>query len=364
MPGLSDPLYERAFDTLTSCWELADAKFVRNLFAGSKKLKPFVRIIPPQFQNLTDMATSCLGDWQQRQTNDGEAVLVLALRQLQKTYDKNDSMHDQLKLLADDIEAFLAAGGSAPPPLTPEMIRQAHPDGQPWTDVEEDRICLRCADAVAQVRVARVVNQVLQPAVVTGTAWLAAPTLALTCWHVVEGRSFFEQAITKADLDGQLASLVLRFGFDRVATGAEYALHQLEHHNPDLDYALLRLHDRREVPLDRHGFLWLDPEAPLTQVTELVLIQHPDGMPKKRGAGRWHKEAGSRLLYDVPTAGGSSGGPVLNRSNYRAVALHRGENQAHQLREGTLLRAILADLKAAKPDLVAEINQSQAPQEE
>src|SRR5262249_28067440 len=124
-----------------------------------------------------------------------------------------------------------------------------------------------------------------------------------------------------------------------------------------LDYALLRLQDRSDAPLRTRGYLRLDADTPLTAQTALYIIQHPFGQTQQGARDNNVRQSPKQhpILYETPTEPGTSGAPVFNRTNWRVVALHNRENQVAGLREGTLLKAILADLQQHRPDLHAEI---------
>jgi predicted AAA+ superfamily ATPase len=225
------------------------------------------------------------------------------------------------------------------------------------TPIAADESLLRLAKAVCLVSVPKIVNG-RQQQTVTGTAWLITPNLALTCAHVIEARSPWDAPIAADDLERQTGNLLLRFDHRRPAEGVEYSLARLEWRNEKLDCALLRLTDRPDSPLARRGRFELDADAPLTQQSRLLILQHPDGQIQQRTSGDYSGPAATpgRILYTPTTAAGSSGAPVLNMINWRVIALHTGQSRTDpSLREGVLLKTILADLKNASPDLYQEI---------
>ncbi|NER32147.1 MAG: trypsin-like peptidase domain-containing protein, partial [Symploca sp. SIO1C4] len=151
--------------------------------------------------------------------------------------------------------------------------------------------------------------------------------------------------------------------FTQPGEGIEYDIEQLEHEDVNLDYALLRLRDRQDYPLKKWGFLTLDADVPLKEdITQLYIVQHPKGLPQQRSGGFFVKPASdTKILHDAPTEGGTSGAPVLNVTNFRVVALHKGENEDEKLREATIIKAILADLKQNCPELYDKIVAVQNP---
>jgi len=99
------------------------------------------------------------------------------------------------------------------------------------------------------------------------------------------------------------------------------------------DYALIQLDSSRN-PAATYGYLELDNRTP--PVGELLFIpQHPGGQPKKFGIVDTNESddqckvkgyrsgcAPSDMTYSCDTEGGSSGSPVLSRTNNKVVALH------------------------------------------
>ena len=157
----------------------------------------------------------------------------------------------------------------------------------------------------------------------------------------------------------------MTFDFTQPGEGIEYGLEQLEHEDVNLDYALLRLRDREDSPLEKRGFLKLDADVPLTLQTSLYVIQHPKGLPQQRSSGFFVESTSlTKILHNAPTEGGTSGAPVLNVTNFRVVALHNGEDEAEHLRQAITIKAILADLKQHNPKLYDEIVAEQNPNQE
>jgi V8-like Glu-specific endopeptidase len=110
--------------------------------------------------------------------------------------------------------------------------------------------------------------------------------------------------------------------------------------------------------------LKLDADIPLTLQTQLYVIQHPKGQPQQRSAGFFKSASDFNILHSAPTEEGTSGAPVLNVTNSRVVALHKGENDTEKLREATLIGAILNDLRQNRPELYKEIMTVQNPHQE
>jgi hypothetical protein len=355
MAGISTSMYGQLRETLLDCGPFADDRQLSALFKHPK-LKPWRHSVPQAHTPAARVEAMLAFLLEKRRADTGENALVLLLQVLSERLDPADECHWQLARLAEELNRALAG---ASPPARPE--EEANPQDEPMTFIAVDEKILACARSVARVSVPRIVDRRLER-LPTGTGWLVTPELAFTCWHVVQARGFYDTPINEADLQAQVGNMLFTFDRRLPGEGIEHGVAALEHYDPDLDYALLRLQDRQDAPLSQRGFLALDEEAPLTLQTQLFVIQHPRGQPQQRAAGffvKKHPTNAHRILHRAPTEQGTSGAPVLNAANWRVVALHNGENQTERLREGTLLKAILADLAQRRPDLSREIMAAQ-----
>jgi hypothetical protein len=199
--------------------------------------------------------------------------------------------------------------------------------------------------------------------VFNGSGWLVTPDLLVTNHHVVNAREDGKPGADLADLERQCLSATIRFDFDSEGqAGDELKGARLEAFSPlnKLDYAILRL----AAPSTRPG-LELRPDAVKVDVA-VNIIQHPDGGPKRVALRNNLVTASteSDLQYVTDTKGGSSGSPVFD-DLWRVTALHRGARSVEGVKFqgkstafvniGTQIQAILADLRATKPTLAAEI---------
>lgn len=231
---------------------------------------------------------------------------------------------------------------------------------RPMLPLAEVYRLLACADAVAQVRVGQVVRGILKPGRATGTAWLIAPNLALTCWHVLHARGDTDPPAQAYDVDVQAHNCLLTFNFTEIGIGIEYGVERIEcadRCTSGLDYALLRVQDRSDHPLRQRTPLPLDIHAPLTVISELYIIQHPRGLQQHGADGLYVMSLNQNmsLKYTVNTAQGTSGAPVLLRPHWRVVALHHGATEDMQYGEGIAIGPILDDIQRQRPDLFHEI---------
>ncbi len=284
---------------------------------------------------------------------NGKRALVLLLRTLSENHDDPD-LHARLIRLADELEWVMQR-----PSQLDETRWEANPTAAQPIFIAEIEKLLACTRAVARVDVPRY-RDGQRVGSMTGTGWLITPRLALTCWHVLEASGRLDPPIGSADLQLQIDNTLLRFDYTSAGNGIEYRISSLEHPTPEtklLDYAVLRLDDRQDRPLNDRGYLRLDLDAPLTTQTSLYIIQHPLGQPQQVAGDAFERSAPTPggILYKAPSEFGTSGAPVLNRASWNVVGMHKGENETVRLREGVLLRAILDNMQQHRPDLVEEI---------
>jgi len=97
---------------------------------------------------------------------------------------------------------------------------------------------------------------------------------------------------------------------------------------------------------------------PLTLQTRLYIIQHPKGQPQQSSSGSFiqcKQGQPERIFHTAPTEEGTSGAPVINVVNWRAVALHNQRDNDLELYEATLLKYILSHIQQTQPRLYQEI---------
>lgn len=234
---------------------------------------------------------------------------------------------------------------------------------------------LRVALAVALIRVPR--HEQGQPVmahngpwVSSGTAWLLAPTLAITNHHVINARREGEADASDADFRLQAENAALRFDFDAAdADGVRVAAKRLVATSTSLDYALLELASPagRPVPRLAPSIVNLDRTSRMA----VNIVQHPRG-EAKRIAFRNNLVSATddtTIRYLADTDQGSSGSPVCD-DRWRVVALHRGavfvsgvqfqgKDEAF-VNFGSQIRAILADIRASDPVAADAIEAAQS----
>jgi hypothetical protein len=230
----------------------------------------------------------------------------------------------------------------------------------PLKSTEVPRRLVACAAAVGYIRVRRAVDTLIP----TATGWLIAPSLLLTCWHVVEAQLQKEPALSAANLQQQIVNALCTFDYTIPGKGVSYGVERLEHYAaaPHLDYAVLRLKERQSYPLSARGFLTLaEADAPLTQATEVCVIQHPQDNQQLLSYGIFDRQPDIfQIFHTAASDQGTSGAPVLNTHDWTVVGMHKGRVDQSTLFIATRSRAIMNELRENCPTIHKEIDKAQA----
>jgi V8-like Glu-specific endopeptidase len=353
--GLPQILLSPLSQVLKDCDEFGTQSQLYSIFAA-QELELWRQGLP-EADNLTKRVDLTISYLMNKKKENGEQALIILLRILADRYDPKDERNNRLNSIADQIE-MLCSSPSKPKSINPEL--NLNESQMLWT-VDVQRM-LRCARSVAMIEVPRFKDGKLNGKS-TGTAWLLTPDLALTCRHVIEATEALGPTLDHKDFEAQIANTSLNFDYTAKGRGLQFGISSLEYlPGSPLDYALLRLKDRSDMKLGRIGYLRLDADAPLNeQTTFLYIIQHPLGLPQQSAGDFLAKFSPDSkcILYKIATELGTSGAPVLNRSNWRVVALHLGENENEKLRQGLLIKTILSDLESNRNDLFMEISEAQ-----
>jgi V8-like Glu-specific endopeptidase len=356
MPGIPSVLVSSLRQLLLNCNEFHSSRQLYAVFSHDE-LRPFQTSLPEaqSVAERVDLVIAYLSD-QYRSTD--ENALWLLLKILAEKYDLEDDRHNRLVTLANSIEWLNKLSRKSE-----SSIREANPQSSEMLSIAEAEKMLSLARSVARIEVPRY-RQSKPNGKSTGTGWLIAPGLMITCWHVLEALGPYEPEVDAQDLQYQIENLLITFDFTLAGKGVQYKAASLEypkHGGSPMDYTLLRLVDRSDAPIKSREYLALDLDAPLTTSTQLYIVQHPLGQPQQFAGDHFVREIPEtgRLFYRTPTEPGTSGAPVFNRVNWRVVAIHNGENENHHLREGTSMKAILGDLEKGHSDLCKEILREQ-----
>jgi V8-like Glu-specific endopeptidase len=353
MPGLPRELLKRLRQVLLHCEEFQSDRRLQAVFVECG-LAPFQNDLP-EANTRAERVDLTISYLHEKHLASGENALIVLLRALIERKALDDELHLALVKLVEQLD-WLGRIDPASTTFTPE----ANPEHEPMLAVLEIEQMYRSAQAVAQVDVPRCFAG-QQRGSVSGTAWMVAPALAITCAHVLRARSLYE-TLEDEDFQAQLDNALLTCDFLSPGRGTSYQIARLECQDEALDYAILRLAERTLAPTTQWGYLRLAPaDLPLTLQTALFIIQHPLGQPQQGAFGKFSRqEPGSgTIYYQTPTEHGTSGAPVLNRANWQVVALHQGESQAAALRQGRLISTIMSDLKLKNPALYQEIQLAQ-----
>lgn len=207
---------------------------------------------------------------------------------------------------------------------TPEAILR---DGAGPYDVDEWYARFR--------QVCNSVCRLTTPSGYVGTAFLVAPDLILTNWHVIEHDA--------KDPD-RIGRMIARFDFrkelhsDVITSGTAYHLRAelpvAASPFAELDFALLRIEGEPGYAKGLNGGQrgWLSPDPRRLVLHEpLMIVQHPNGLGMRIALDQVLKIDKQRIRYTTNTQSGSSGSPCLDR-NWNLVALHHaGVEQEYNL---------------------------------
>ncbi len=343
---------------LMSCDEFYSQRQLYTVF-DVKDLKPWQRSLP-EANSPNERVDLTISHLSGKRRASGENVLILFLKILAEKYEQSDERNMLLNTLANELTWYKQR------PAKPEAsMLEANPEKAKMLYIAEAEKMLDCARAVARIEVPRYVNnEKVEGKSDSGTAWLIAPGLAITCWHVMKNRGNYPTPIELSDLKAQCENTLLTFDYTTAGKGLQYSVADIVHPSPEtqnFDYVILRLNDRADTPLSIRGYLQIEPNTPLKTQTSLYIIQHPLGQPQQSAGDSFVEFSATlgEILYKTPTEPGTSGAPVLNQVDWKVVALHKGENKGAPFRAGIHLKAILEDLKQQKPELYEEIMNSQ-----
>ena len=316
MQGIPPELLVSLPQILESYDEFTSDDRLKSVF-NDKRLTPW-RSRLPHADNDEDRISFTI-TYLNKPLETGDNLLVLFLHILADKAEANRRPYKQLRKLAEDLAQEFQDTSA---PHRTSHIEESNPGGQKIYPSADVNLLSKSTSAVARVKVPQVIDGKEQKRFPNATAWLIDPNIDMTCWHVMKARGPLDRPLTDTDRKIQIENSVLAFDYTQSGQGKEYRVTTLEGYNIVLDYALLRLETRTDFPLSAYGFLKLDRDVPLTQQTELYVIQHPKGEPQKYASGhfrRYQDSQGTRILYDTPTEHGTSGAPVLNTLNWRVL---------------------------------------------
>lgn len=286
---------------------------------------------------------------------NGENALILFLHWLAQLYE-TDEKYEQFIRFANQLEdiGFVPISKNS-------IVVEANPDNAPMLPMIEIEQMYHSARSVAHVSVPRY-TQGRDEGAFSGTAWMITPNLAISCAHVLRARNQYE-FLDAEELTYQVNNSLLTFDYLSSGRGVQYRIAQIEYFEPDLDFIVMRLDERRNKPISDWDYLRIaESDVPLTIQSQLAIVQHPLGTGKQGAFGHYVENGATTgvVFYTTPTEPGASGAPVFNRQDWSVVALHQGENPVKNLRQGFLIKNLLSNLKFAKPQIYLEIQESQS----
>ncbi len=348
-------------EVLKSCDDIFLSHSNLRHFFSDPRLLPWQEELP-EIADPDQLIEYTIGYLRTRENAQCENALSLLVQVLLETYPVDDIRHISLRTIRNQLDTMTIYAFREE---TFQFTVEANPNHDPMQDIAEIVSINRCSLSVALITVPY--RKGKREYSGTGTGWLIAPGLIITCWHVVAQQMFGDQtSLTSADLQRQIQHMLVSFRHTGHIKSVEYRVLRLEY--PlittvnEQDFVLLRLEDRDTYPYRHFNYLPIEVDTPFTSQTQLSIIQHPQGQTQKMAQGRYSSDSPytiGRILYTTATDNGTSGAPVFNRRNWRVVALHNGENKAVRLREGTRIQYIMEELQAKKPELFREINDAQ-----
>ena len=294
-------------------------------------------------------------DFEQREKYRQELTVCMAKAdRLLKRLQKKRQLEKPKPVKTQEIDASLQMS-EHPNQMSRHQTPEANTSDSQMIPTASWKLLLEKVKAIGQISTPQIIRGRATGENSTGTGWLIASGLALTCYHVIKARGEYDTSdISLYDLNIQVTNTVLMFDYLLPGQGIEYRIVKLECYDANLDYALLRVEDRPNNHLAHRSFLKLGMHTPLTLQTNFYIIQHPNGQPQYNSVGRFlNRQDGKphQILHNALTDHGTSGAPVLNAKNWEAIALHIGEDREKQFRIATLLEPILDHIKETHKDL-------------
>ena len=355
--GIPDHLSNPLRQVLLDCGPFGSDAELRNVFAH-QLLAPWRNRLPEATSRETRVSATISFLLNERRVDIRTSALVLLLGVLRDQQDSTTECHERLADMTNQLAVALQEQ-SVPVGATQSSRNIVTQAGSDQELIFSDDI-LRLVDhtkAVGRIQVPRILDSTVRDALPTGTAWLIAPGLALTCYHVISARAGtgMESGPRPADLTEQVVNSLVTFDYRQSGQGTDYQVTALESYDAALDYALLRLADRPDDhPLAERGIFPLAAQDPLTKATRLLVIQHPKGQPQQVSSGRYARpgDLPAEFFHTAPTEAGTSGAPVLKiAGGWGVVGLHKEANLEAGYRIATRLQPILDHIAATCPAL-------------
>jgi hypothetical protein len=156
-----------------------------------------------------------------------------------------------------------------------------------------------------------------QPSSAHGTAFLIAPTFAVTAGHCINASDIHRYRVVfgfEVAHDGKAATM---FAFEEIYAVQRYIAGHVD--NAGADWALVEL-DR---PVSGRNPLLFRRDGHVDDLTPVYVVGHPAGLPKKI-AGRAEIRVNTHPDYfvaNLDTYGGNSGSPVFNAQTHEVEGI-------------------------------------------
>ncbi len=365
MGELSPDLFQSIRKTLKLCEDVfLDQRDLYNVFKDSR-LEDWQDHLPEAttFGARVERTIHYLRD---QENHQGENALYLFMLVLSERYQPTNKRYISLRQHMLALHAPVSSPQEEREPEVAVSTLSPVPYENPFWSVRELENIQRCARSVALVKVQHI-RQGIAEYEETGTAWLIAPGLAVTCWHVVATLENPQQQVrTVQEVIQQVNNLQLYFGKTERSGGVAYRIQTLEYPRqnvPTHDFAVLRIEDRSDHPYQQFAYLSIERDTAFTKQTRLSILQHPWGEEQQGADGSFvsYAETHHAIRYTTETRPGTSGSPVFSCDNWSVTAIHAKRIESTNLGEGIHMGTLLDILQKEQPGLYQEIMRVQLP---
>lgn len=366
MGELSPDLFQSIWKTLRLCEDVFfDQRDLSNLF-NDERLENW-RDDLPEAATIRARAERAIHYLRDQANHRGESALYLLMLVLSERYQSTDMRYILLRQHMLALHPPVSSPQEEKEPEVTVSTLLPIPYENPFISVHELENIQRCGRSVALIKVQHI-HQGIAEYEETGTAWLIAPGLAVTCWHIVATLENPQQpARTAQEVIQQINNLQLYFDkTDSSGGGIAYRIQTLEYPQqnvPTHDFAVLRIEDRSDHPYRQFAYLSIERDTAFTRQTRLSILQHPWGEQQQETHGSFvaYSEAHTAIRYTAETRPGTSGSPVLSRDNWFVTAMHTKRIESTNLGEGIHIGTLLDILQKEQPRLYEEIMSVQFP---
>lgn len=272
----------------------------------------------------------------------GTRPLILVIENALEYVAPTGAVAEELYLLKQELEALY--GGDEQPGIldqaavSPEaLIFQQRDNRLPFSFIAG---AYKVGASVARLLVPKIVGNIHKGSMY-GTAWLIAPGLLMTNYHVIEARQkhahyskVLDIAATVAEVGIQVEQAIAWFDY-RSEGDKEYIpcrCTQVLAYNEALDYAIIQLDISNQCAQRPPLQIVLEP-IQLSLGDRLNIPQHSGGGPLQFAIRNnffvQHGTTAAVIQYQTDTEPGASGSPVCD-DKWRVIALHHASTHIEQ----------------------------------